>query len=963
MKHLRSLEKPVVVKRSGYRTLARSLRYWGTGILALSLTVSASLAARAFTDDAGAARSAQSNVFTEVSDQNLSVEQHTVVSTNRVTPEPLEGETPEEKGGQSLGASIAGDDNVDTATRDVTNVGEISSPVEPAVQGLRRASSPFRSAVSTPFVCNKNWIYSQNSNGEIRAFDPETGQEGDIVAPAAAVAPPTPNPIPPASYYRTGSMNATGIAPDGSYAIAIENLSFQVYKDGKHRGLAYYRFWKYTQTEGWQHLFVDGSTDSRERPPGATFVAGAISKLTGDYYYGHYARRPGNTGPVLFKLYRLRKDSNTSEALGTVVADWPEAQAETFNGDMAFDSQGNLFILASHGNADPVATFVVKKAELDAANGGEIPGQLGGGGKVGVKTANGMAFRADGALYIGSSAEGQLGIASHDPFDFVKVGTQPHYLDDKGAGRVDLASCDAPLSMVIEKNVAGRKDHNDQFSLSFTRIEPETQVKPFVTTTTGNANGIQKESLGPTPVVSGQIYRVTEELVGSGNLPQKYTATWQCRTQSAEIASGTGSDFTVDPGKARGEQITCTITNTPTGSITWEKRSDDPAKTLLAGSEWQLTSTLADFSPLTIKDCVAEGQCDGTHDHDPRPGYLKVDYLKDATYTLLETKAPQGHNLDKESRTFVVGDTKRDHAAGAITNPRLRSSIIVKKTTFTEDGTTREDTARGLWTIGASLPAGTAQGITLKSNEQNIAEQQTGSNGLVMSPWDIFFTNATQNASLTLSETLKDGWDAKQLVCVNAETNAQIANIDLSKVTPVNGKVSATISGLRPGINAICDFHNARIPGTLKWTKVDAADGQTILSGSEWILQYPDGTTVSLTDCVSETQCPNNSLDRDKVAGQFFMDKLPYGKYTLTETKAPAGFALPQQPSQTFTITATQRDVVLDPVHNERRPGVAIPLTGGSAADTYLITGGALMGLSMAAALLIMRKRRQTTGA
>lgn len=772
----------------------------------------------------------------------------------------------------------------------------------------------FRQAVNNPFICDRGYVYSQDKTGVIRAFDPGTGQEKQQIAPSVAS--------------RAGDFNATGIAPDGSYALAVETRSREVrrqdapstcfYSNGaltpwgaRYRDRCVYttydsRFWRYSASTGWKVLTIDGSADFRET--GAVIVAGGISKETGDYYYGNYSSRPSGTGPIVFNLYRIPAGGNTTQQVATI--NIPTSNTSTsFNGDIAFDSEGNLFLVAARGSNITVAS--VTDEQLRIANGGTITAKPQSSGSVQVQNTNGIAFRADGSLYVGSSG----GVSSHDPYDFNKL-ADPKY-DKGGETRVDLASCDSPLTVLLQKNIVDRKEANDQFKLQLIRTNPSPAngTLPLEATTTGNLNDIQTETVGPMPIVAGQEYRMWEELVGAGNLATKYTTSWKCVTPTNHnFASGTTTDFRLNPGTIRGEQITCTFTNTPTGSITWEKRSDDPAKTLLSGSEWRLSSDIAGFTPLTIKDCTAANACAGTNDLDARAGYLKVDYLKDGTYTLVETKAPAGHNADTTPRTFVIGNAKRDHAAGAVTNPRLRSSILVKKTTFAEDGTTREDTARSLWTIGASL-TGTTTGLSLKANEQNTAEQQTGSNGFVVSPWDIFFPNTTQTASLTLSETLKDGWDAKQLICVNAANNSPYTTVNLSSAKPVNGKVSTTITGLRAGTNLICEFQNARTPGSITWQKV-AAGTSTLLRGSTWTLSASGRPTLTITDCVQAGRCAGTN-DDDPTPGSFTVSNLLYRNYTLTETTAPSGYKRITT-TRSANVTATTRNVNLGQIGNER---------------------------------------------
>lgn len=136
--------------------------------------------------------------------------------------------------------------------------------------------------------------------------------------------------------------------------------------------------------------------------------------------------------------------------------------------------------------------------------------------------------------------------------------------------------------------------------------------------------------------------------------------------------------------------------------------------------------------------------------------------------------------------------------------------------------------------------------------------------------------------------------------------------------------------------------------GSVEWTKVD--DSGAKLSGSEWELAGPylfnDGDVLAITDCTADT-CAGP--DADPEAGVFQIEDLPWGEYTLTETKAPAGYYLNSDPI-TFTIgkeDPASLEVTLDPVENERRDPPALPLTGGMSRDFFMIVGPSILLLGV----------------
>lgn len=108
------------------------------------------------------------------------------------------------------------------------------------------------------------------------------------------------------------------------------------------------------------------------------------------------------------------------------------------------------------------------------------------------------------------------------------------------------------------------------------------------------------------------------------------------------------------------------IVNTKiTGTVSWTKvAEDDSSNTPLKGSEWKLVAKLNDGGTeeksWTVSDRVSDQSTSSDTtwaDTDTAPGRFTLEGLQPGTYTLEETQAPFGYELNKNTYEFTVSST------------------------------------------------------------------------------------------------------------------------------------------------------------------------------------------------------------------------------------------------------------------------------------------------------------------
>lgn len=683
-----------------------------------------------------------------------------------------------------------------------------------------------------------------------------------------------------------GTARFTGVAAT-SNALAVNMDGSRAFVGGLSGTTVTIRDWEPgdAQTTSVGTMTRVSNTNSVSVP---AMVAGAIDPTTGIYYFGGYTAG----APATLRLYAY--DPNAADVNGnrpywqalSVPIPGSTDVGTNNNGDIAFDAQGNLYVVWSPGsiraannttvlarvNADLVPRTMPAAVPSLTQNTQVAPIATLQGSRA--TPFNGVTFDSTGHLYVSYAARAGAGAGTYkrlDPSTGLEVSGSV-VTPNPSRTLVDMAGCGLPPTMRLQKEVDGRVVSTDQFGLEIRADGAGTGVDDVVVqsaTTAGSTTGIQTQYAGSMVVTVGKSYVIRE--VGAPADLNRYIASYSCQwsddTAPSDAAvlspSGAARQASVGPipsaadlGTARGkagQQLVCTITNTPV------------------------------FDATVV-----------------------------VTKTILD---PNGANP-----TPGVG--------WAITSTRLTTSTA---------GTT------------ISTPA----------------TKTTISGGAVPTPWTVGIPNSSAFVNLQVAEAQQPGHD----LVPGTGSGSSLAG-SYCTVTPPIGQprtvlITATtvqVSGVKAGDRVECSFVNRQRAGSVTWQKVDAASTTTFLSGSEWTLTGPNvpaGTIV--VDCIaaSDSLCAGSGtyVDRDARAGHFRITQLLHGTYSLTESKAPAGFIRSDE-VHTFIISPSALDYSFaTSFENDRIPMPEIPLTGGTASDAFVIAGGMLIGLALLGAWIHRRRR------
>lgn len=398
---------------------------------------------------------------------------------------------------------------------------------------------------------------------------------------------------------------------------------------------------------------VTAGTKSFDTGQNSSLVAGAVDLATGNFLFGQY---------VGSRFYLYAWTGSQFEKLG-YVANAANSNWSGANGDIAFDAAGNLYLLASNGSN--VIITEVNAADIAAAISNpsastNIPGDQVSSGTVSSGTNfNGFAFDSDGYAYLGTGS----GLYKYDPSTWKQIGNNP--VTTKLGDSTDLASCGSPATLTVQKNLPnGRAAAGDQFTLAIaTGGLTVTSV-----TTTGNDKGIQQNTAGPEPVVTGRTYAVSESPSGTTSF-SNYAQSLACvdTANANAVVSSTGGKVTIPTQQPNSSAVVCTFTNIPIkATVNLSKTVQDTTGKSSPGQGWSLGAIIASGSTTNTTISPSGNQTTDGNGNTPQQTITFPSSAATANVAVSETQ--------QAGYTFVSGSCTVTHIDSTTTTTPLTSA-------------------------------------------------------------------------------------------------------------------------------------------------------------------------------------------------------------------------------------------------------------------------------------------------
>ncbi|MEK0244249.1 SpaH/EbpB family LPXTG-anchored major pilin [Bifidobacterium mongoliense] len=697
-----------------------------------------------------------------------------------------------------------------------------------------------------------------------------------------------------------------------------------------------------------------------------SLVTGAVSLSTGMYMFGAFgSESTGGWTPVTtnyFYLYQWNPNTKVFTTLGKI-----ETRNNQGNGDMAFDSAGNLYIVGSGTGGTSI--YTVTAANLSAANGGVIPRSATKSTNLSdINNVNGMAFDSDGTVYLGNTTKAIRYDPSTNPW--TQLG---EVVTNKLSSSSDLASCSSPAHLTVQKDVVGRVDASDQFYLA---VKNGSSVISDASTQ-GDKTGIQDDQVGPVAVRTGGRYTISESMAGGSVSPAaNYGSTWSCIYNGSVIANGGGTSGSVTIPNVGSAAVDCTFTNTPkpvSATVNvhklikyYDQATPQPISGWTVGASGTATSGSLTQSPVsTTQQTNASGVASWGLNFNNANGVanVKVNEQQQANY-----KFDAGNKLNQCKVTgngasgAPISITSQDGVSVSSVKPgqtvdctfvNVYTGVPTKEVADPTDGVVIGSTVP--WTIKAPVQPDKPGDIT-KFMVSDKLDSRLSYKGLSVegfaegADYTVDPASAANGNTVTVTFTADGLKKLKAGDVVTLTLNTTVVSLgdgvipnQATVFTNDNGGKTTSKPG-EPGTNPTTNW------GPLAVLKHAEGDEQKVLAGAEFTVYSDEAATKPVGSFTTGADGKGSIVlfvGNDSDTSQV---------YYLKETKAPAGYVL-DSTVHTVTVNAgVAASAVVLKLSNKQQDHPNLPLTG--AAGTIVMTlGGLALVVAGGAAYTIARKR------
>ena len=363
------------------------------------------------------------------------------------------------------------------------------------------------------------------------------------------------------------------------------------------------------------------------------------------------------------------------------------------------------------------------------------------------------------------------------------------------------------------------------------------------------------------------------------------------------------------------------------GIIQWEKRNESAGGAgthpLQGGATFTVdggrSGPFACFgdptNPVTVVD-------DGTHDVNPTAGQLKLEHVCPGSYIVTETVAPAGFARDDDftrAVTVASGDLspvigtqgtdddgnsdesdfhnrlgrlaweKRDHLN--VLQGGAKFSVTPNPVTGIGSAIGITDcTVAPCTEVDRDPDAGQLQLINVRLGSYTVVE--------IVAPAGFALDDDPSRV-----ETVADDTNG-------VDDDADGTTDDLEELFAVIGSaLAAPPSTDNPGDTDESDFHNRL--GSIAWEKRRGDTGALQTGATFSITPDPSTGSGSLTGITDCTVAPCLGADKSPSAGQYRIANVLLAAYTVTETGAPAGFALDDDTTRTIIVSSSELNPVV----------------------------------------------------